>query len=148
MDNNIQNIINDSYTAGIIDGEGTITLTKKSKLSLFRYPTISVSSTTYSILDFLYKTYDGHLTNKINYKSHHKQSWVWNLRNRPALNFLEKIYPYLKEPVKKYRANLLIKEYINLTPRNGKYTQNMKTKKLNFEHRFFHPSDTITNQKS
>lgn len=38
------------YLAAIIDGEGTVTLTKGSS---FRYPTIEVSSTTLEIVEYL-----------------------------------------------------------------------------------------------
>lgn len=38
------------YLAAIIDGEGTITLTKDKE---FRYPVIQVTSTTYEIVDYL-----------------------------------------------------------------------------------------------
>ena len=47
------------------------------------------------------------------------------------------------EPSKVYRANLIVNEYNKLTPRNGKYTDEMKANKRDFEYRFFHPSDTI-----
>ncbi len=41
--------IESAYLAGIIDGEGTITLTKDGE---FRYPAVSVASTTIEILEW------------------------------------------------------------------------------------------------
>ena len=82
------------------------------------------------------------MSNKV-YKENHKQSWHWTLVGNKVLNLLPKILPYMLEPSKVYRANLLVSEYNKLTPRNGKYTDEMKSSKRDFEYRFFHPSDTI-----
>lgn len=51
-----------AYTAGIIDGEGTITLTKIHSSNEFRYPVVSVSSTTYSFLEYLKLHFGGTIT--------------------------------------------------------------------------------------
>ena len=44
---------------------------------------------------------------------------------------------YLNEPKKKARAQLIIKDYIRLTPRNGRYSEEIKQQKLKFEEEFF-----------
>lgn len=43
----------------------------------------------------------------------------------------------MHEPKKRARANLILKDYIRLTPRNGKYTEEMRQLKLKFEEEFF-----------
>ena len=48
----MENQIIYAYTAGIIDGEGTITLTKTHSHNEFRYPVLSMTSTTYSFLEY------------------------------------------------------------------------------------------------
>ncbi len=49
------------YLAAIIDGEGTVTLTKDSS---FRYPTIEVSSTTLEIVEYLKDHFGGVISRK------------------------------------------------------------------------------------
>jgi hypothetical protein len=126
-----------AYSAGLIDGEGTITLSKEFKHSRFRYPCVSISSTTYELLEYMKTTFGGSISNQKKYKDHYKNSWSWKLDYDRALVFLEKIFPYMKEPEKIRRANLLLKEYKSLTPRNGKYTELQTTNKLRFEAEFF-----------
>lgn len=125
----------DCYTAGLIDGEGTITLSK-SKNS-FRFPTVSVSSTSHELLEFLKLTYGGYISNHKTYKAHHKKSWSWSLKRDSALYFLERISVYLKETSKKRRALFILKFYKKVTPRNGKYTEFQISKKQQFERIFF-----------
>lgn len=59
------------------------------------------------------------------------------------LSYTAGILPYMKEPEKIKRAQLIVNEYKQLTPRNGKYSKEQLSKKLNFEERFFHPSASI-----
>lgn len=128
------------YTAGLFDGEGTVTLTKRGKS---RLPIVSVTSTTYELLQFLKQTYGGTISKQKVYKKHHKQSWSWKAAYDTAISFLSSITPYLKEPAKRYRAQLILSEYKSLTKRNGKYSQEELSQKIDFEHRFFHPSTPV-----
>jgi hypothetical protein len=135
--------INHAYTAGIMDGEGTITLSKLSSTSKFRSPVITVSSTTHCLLTFLQENYGGTIcTHKI-YQQHHKPSWSWMLRYNNTITFLENVLPYMREPNKVYRGDLIVNQYKSVTPRNGKYTDEMLLAKTKFEYDFFHPSDTL-----
>lgn len=135
--------INHSYAAGLIDGEGTITLSKNKSSDKFRKPAISVSSTTYELLQFLKNHYGGSISRHKTYQDHHKESWSWKLSYNKAIDFIQIILPYLKEPEKVRRCTLIITEYKTLTPRNGKYTEELSQLKENFEYRFFHPSSAI-----
>lgn len=139
----MEKIINLAYTAGILDGEGTITLTKQHAVDRFRKPIVSVSSTTLSLLEFLKENYNGSISKHKVYQDHHKQSWSWKLSYDSAILFLVDVVPYMKEPEKIKRAQLIVNEYKQLTPRNGKYSKEQLSKKLNFEERFFHPSTSI-----
>lgn len=125
-----------AYTAGIIDGEGTITLTKIHSSNEFRYPVVSVSSTTYSFLEYLKLHFGGTIT-PIKVKSNCKPAWHWVLRGNKVISLLSNIQPYLLEPNKLYRANLIIENYTKLTPRNGKYTDELRKAKHDFENNFF-----------
>lgn len=123
------------YLAGIIDGEGTIILTKDKE---FRYPTIAVSSCTLGILETVKEICDGGvITPKRTYKSTHSPSWAWKIERQRAIAILEEVTPFLKEPKKKARAELIIKDYTRLTPRNGRYTDELRAAKHEFEDAFF-----------
>lgn len=130
----------DIYTAGLFDGEGTVTLATAN--GKFRYPVVSVSSTTYSLLEFLQNNYGGHISKHKTYKAHHMQSWSWKTTHNSALLFLEKILNYLKEPEKQRRALLLTQRYKKVTRRNGRYSKKQQEEKLAFEYQFFHPSSS------
>lgn len=129
-----------AYAAGLFDGEGTVTLSKQKASAKFRTPTVSVSSTTLSLLEFLKELFGGSIVAQKVYQDHHKQSWSWKLDYNRALNFLCQILPFMREPDKIRRAKLLLEVYPSITPRNGKYTEEMIQSKLEFEHEFFHPS--------
>lgn len=131
-------ILTIAYAAGLVDGEGTITLIKGN--SKFRSPVVSMSSTTYELVDFMKSTFGGHISHHKTYKPHHKPSYSWKIGYNRAIWFLELVLPFLKEPEKKRRALLIISSYKNTTIRNGKYSQKMLTSKLAFESEFFHPS--------
>lgn len=123
------------WLAGIIDGEGTITLTKDKR---FRYPTISVASCTLEILEEIKRICGcGVITTKRTYKEGHSPSWTWKITHQRAIAILEEIVDCLFEPKKKARAELIIQDYIRLTPRNGKYTEEGERLKLEFEEKFF-----------
>lgn len=129
-----------AYIAGIIDGEGTITLSKVRKSAQFRAPVVSVSSTTLEILEYLKSHFGGSIVKHKVYQKHHKQSWSWKLDYTRAVKLCEAILPYLLEPEKRRRAMLLIDVYGRVTSRNGKYSPEQLSAKMAFEHDFYHPS--------
>lgn len=122
------------YLAGIIDGEGTITLTKDGE---FRYPVMTVSSTTYEIMEYLKSHFGGAISKKNERNPNWKQAYCWKIERRKMISLLEEITPLLNEPKKRARAELIIKDYIRLTPRNGRYSEELKQAKIDFENSFF-----------
>ena len=70
-----------AYIAGLVDGEGTVTLTR---------------------------------------------------RHRQALALLSQTLPWLRS-YKRARAELIIRDYVRLTPRNGKYSPDKKRDRIRFE---------------
>lgn len=132
----MNDIITYSYTAGIIDGEGTVTLSVRNS-GKYRSPVVSVTSTTYELLEFLKTNYGGTIRKQKVYKEHHKQSWCWNVINDGALNMLQRVKPYMREPKKIKRSEHLLSNYKNVTVRNGKYTAEQAAFKLKFESEFF-----------
>ena len=130
-----------NYAAGLIDGEGTIGLERIRAASLFRAPYVSVSSTTFELMCWLSNNFGGYTSTHKVYKETHKQSWLWKVRAHEQLfPLLEGITPLLKVPEKKYRAELILWEYRELTKRNGKYTADERKAKEYFEKRFFDPT--------
>lgn len=128
--------IEKGYIAGIIDGEGSICLTRN-RLNEFRSPSVTVASTTYELIEYLKNKIGGVVSIKAKEKDNYKQSWIWCIRTNLALELLEEIQNYLLVPEKKYRANLLTSKYKQVTPRNGKYSEEKLKEKLAFEEEFF-----------
>ena len=132
-----------AYLAGLFDGEGTVTLMRKNSSDKFKAPTLSMTSTTLCLLELCKSIFGGNIYNQKTYKEHHKQAWVWSVRYNAAISAAEKLIPYILEPSKRYRLNLLLTHYKQVTVRNGQYTHEQLQKKLAFEHEFFHPSNSI-----
>lgn len=133
-----------AYIAGIFDGEGTITLTRKAK-GKPRHLALTVSSCEYDLLAFLLKTIKaGLITSKRTYKNGHSEAYTYRLLNRQALALLIQIAPHLRT-YKRRRAKIVLKDYVRLTPRNGKYSLQQLKLKEKFEKRFF---DMLPNSKS
>ena len=132
MDIKSLSAVDAAYLAGFIDGEGTITLTRKHK-NENRQLAITISNTERQILEFCLNAIGaGKITNKKTTKSHHTPSFTYAIYNRQALTVLEQIVPYLRS-YKVKRAQLILESYIALTPRNGKYTEKMLHQRKEFE---------------
>ena len=109
------------YLAGLIDGEGTITLSRRN-LNKHRALVITISSTEMSILKYAQKIIGvGKITNKRITKAHHTPSFTYQVANRQALDILKQTTEHLRS-YKADRAHLAIQDYTRLTPRNGRYT--------------------------
>jgi hypothetical protein len=121
------------YTAGLIDGEGTVTLSKGNK---FRYPVVSVTSTSKELIDFLHETFGGTVVIQKIYKHNHKPSWSWRLTYDRAIEFIQQIRPFMKEHSKCKRCDMILSTYKTITNRNGKYTSEQIQAKLDFETAF------------
>ena len=121
-----------AYIAGLIDGEGTVTLTRKHK-NEFRQLCVSISSTERGLLEYVLSvTGVGKITNKSTSKSHHSHSYAYAVYNRQALSLLVAVAPYLKS-YKRGRTRLILSDYLAVTPRNGKYTDEILARKKAFE---------------
>ncbi|HCD05043.1 MULTISPECIES: LAGLIDADG family homing endonuclease [unclassified Methylophaga] len=121
-----------AYIAGLIDGEGTITLCRKHK-NENRQLAVSISSTEKYLLEYVLEVVGaGKITTKKTVKTHHSPSFTYAIYNRQALSLLEQISPYL-QTYKKYRSRLILKDYLRLTPRNGKYNEDLRAAKQDFE---------------
>jgi hypothetical protein len=124
-----------AYAAGILDGEGSISLTRVRK-NRYPSPQVSVSTTDPELLDWFRARFGGSIVRKPSYKPTHSQSYEWKVTDREALRVLERMRPYMVIERKKRRCDLLLAEYLACTPRNGRYTQEQLERKQLLIERF------------
>ncbi len=124
-----------AYLAGLVDGEGTITLTYKQK-NAQRHLAVTISSTEYGLLEHARRVIGvGKITRKTRSKDKHSPSFAYQIYSRQALDVLRQITPFLRG-YKKGRATFALNRYVALTPRNGKYSPTLLKQRLKFAERF------------
>ncbi|MBM7600615.1 hypothetical protein JOC34_003026 [Virgibacillus halotolerans] len=127
-----------AYIAGIIDGEGTITLTRFHQ-NEHRRPCITISSNDKELLIYIQLLVGGSIYSKKNYNpTKHRNSFTLYIKKKHEVFFtLNTVYLFLRIGQKRKRAEWILKHYNDVTARNGKYTEVMFKKKLLFEENFF-----------
>ena len=100
--------IKDAYTAGIIDGEGSISLSVDGEA--FKGVVI-VDSTTQELVEWLRKEMGGGCY-KLKQRKNRKQQHRWRLYGKRAAMLLQRLYPYLI--VKKKHAKIYCKFYLTM----------------------------------
>ncbi len=126
-----------AYIAGIIDGQGSIMLLRFHN-NQFPSPCISISSTTIELLEWIKSiTKIGSIKSKKNYNiEKYADSFTYTVKYNDAIDLLIQIEPYLIIKTKKKRAQLIIEKYKSVTPRNGKYSNEMIKAKEEFYKEF------------
>jgi hypothetical protein len=110
-----------AYVAGIIDGEGTVTLTRRHKNET-PSPNVSIANTNIEMLKWIREKIGcGIIVKRSKRKTNHSTSYVLTLSDYNALTLLADIKNFLI--IKKPHAELILKHYKKSTPRNGKYTK-------------------------
>lgn len=131
-----------AYLAGLTDGEGTITLSRSNR-NKHRGHVVTISNTEIAILRHVQETVGvGKITNKRISRVNHTPSYTYHVTNGQALDLLQQIGPFMKSH-KAARARLVLKEYLRLTPRNGRYTKDQLERRETFIEEFFairHPT--------
>lgn len=123
-----------AYIAGLIDGEGTVTLSRRHR-NENRQLVVSISNTDRPLLDYVLSTIGaGKITGKRTSQSHHTPSFTYAISNRQALALLNQTFPYLKT-YKAKRSDIILRDYIRLTPRNGHYSPEIKQARTEFENK-------------
>ncbi|WP_406686280.1 LAGLIDADG family homing endonuclease [Rossellomorea vietnamensis] len=127
-----------AYLAGIIDGEGSITLTRMHDKE-HRRPCITVASTDYELLEYLQILTNGQITKKKNYHpDRHLNSYTLSIKAKnQVLYILKLVFPFLRVLKKKKRASWILDHYDRVTVRNGKYSTDKLKQKVTFEEEFF-----------
>lgn len=124
--------IDAAYVAGLIDGEGTVTLSRK-HAGENRQLSVSISNTERDILEFvLQRVGAGKITRKRVAKLEHVPSFTYAIWNRQALDLLTQVAPHLRS-YKRKRTQCVLDHYVRLTPRNGKYTLSLLAERKEFE---------------
>ena len=99
-----------AYTAGIIDGEGSIHLTKgrnrKLKQGYCISLVISVGNTNEWLVQWLKMQFGGQVYYKDCQNPKWKPCWTWIIANKQAGEFLELILPYLQ--IKRPQAEIAL----------------------------------------
>ena len=126
-----------AYIAGIVDGEGSISLVKQGK-NQYHSPLISIASADLELLEWVQKTTGyGTIIKKKNYNpSKHKDSYAINIRYNQAISLLKEIVEFLVITRKKKRAQLILSEYKKVTLRNGRYNKDLLERKTIFYRNF------------
>ena len=123
------------YLAGLIDGEGTITLSRRN-LNKHRALVVNVSNTELRISEHVQEiTGVGKINNKRIAKAHHTPSFTYQVANRQALDILKQIAEHLRS-YKADRDHLALQDYTRLTPRNGRYTPAQLQERTQFIEKF------------
>ncbi len=116
-----------AYLAGIIDGEGTVTLARNRKNET-PSPSVTVANNNLELLEWIKGLVGGTIISKKKHKAHHSDSYAWAMRSDKAIQLLKDVRQYLI--VKKPQADLIINKYKSVTHRAGKYTPEMLEKKM------------------
>jgi len=130
------NSVEAAYIAGLIDGEGTIALSHRTK-NEYRRLEVAISNTDFKLLRQVKSSVGaGQIARKRPRNKRHAMGYTYRICNRQAFNLLIQISSYLKT-YKRKRAELVLKNYIKLTPRNGKYSPRLLEQRKKFIKAFF-----------
>lgn len=123
-----------AYAAGLIDGEGHITILTRGK-NPWRKPFLCVANTEKELVRFLQQRFGGGIY--IQRRPNKKEVHVWRLLGNPCLALLPKLIPFMRDKKKLARARMLVKEYPKYSnPRGVSYTARRRLAKHRFEERF------------
>lgn len=104
-----------AYTAGLLDGEGSIGIVVMNPSAKNRYKLpfhqlhVHVVNTNKEVLDWLKDTFGGSIC--VHDKKSKSDTWTWQIYTKNAKKFLELIYPYLKIKRKQARLAIEFREY-------------------------------------
>lgn len=77
----------------------------------------------------------GQITSKRTYSRNHKPSFAYKVTNRQAIDLLRQIVPY-RRSYKARHAALALVRYVQVTPRNGRYSPELQRAREAFEREF------------
>lgn len=116
-----------AYFAGIVDGEGSIVISKNNASSGQLYLRITVVNSNREVLELLRGIYEGGISTKKKYKTTDKQCWTWQVSSHKAKVFLFDIYEFLI--IKKAQAEIAFR-FIETFEEGKKIRGNTEQRKL------------------
>jgi hypothetical protein len=123
-----------AYIAGLVDADGTITVTRK-HVNENRHPALTISNTDRHLLEFVLMLVGaGKITAKRRTSANHSPSYAFAIYNRQALELIRQLRPFLRT-YKAKRSDVILSDYLRLTPRNGKYNAAALRARKSFEDR-------------
>jgi hypothetical protein len=81
-----------SYFAGIVDGEGCISLARREKYITI---TLQITNTNRPLLEWIQTRFSGGIYPVKDKRPTRKQSWLWSVAGAKALRAISEAYPYL-----------------------------------------------------
>jgi hypothetical protein len=131
--------MNWEYISGFFDADGHITLTApkgKEKTTHVGFTNIDLNLLE-SIKYFIFSEIGvkGVISKRTSKKEHHSDCYNLVYRYDLALKVASKINSHHYK--KKEKIKLVLEKYKSVTPRNGKYTEDMKKMRENFVNEFF-----------
>jgi LAGLIDADG-like domain len=132
------------YVAGFFDADGSVSLTRLGRLEN-RSPVIVFTNTQKAILDkiriHLVKAIPegpiGSLIRRPGRKLGHSMTYDLKYSHNNALVVARLLLAFSLHPEKTRKLKLLVGYYQSVTPRNGKYTPEMRAAKQEFETEFY-----------
>ena len=109
-----------AYVAGIIDGEGNISLVHQSNTTKSLIAVVTVHNTNEWLIQWLHLAFGGHTY--VTDDGYEEKGWKpihrWRVTSMQALDVLELVYPYLR--LKKPQAEIAIR-FLKMRGRKGRW---------------------------
>ena len=123
---NVLSDLDSAYIAGLLDGEGGISLIRNHSYSQNRKTTcalrVSVSNTHIGVLEWLaLKVGYGRIDKSSSSFNTRKVCWCWTINGRRSIDFLKQLYPFLK--IKKFQAEVAFEFGETILYPGGELTQ-------------------------
>lgn len=109
-----------AYLAGIIDGEGCITLNCVSAKRAFPRPVLDVTSCDKELTDWLHDTFGGTVRERKPKNPRHSTAYVWRLNQNAMLSLLPEVIPYMRIIRKIEKAQFLVDHWHRYDGRTDK----------------------------
>jgi len=132
--------MNWNYISGFFDTDGYITMVSpnkgKNKTLYIGFTNVELNILE-EIKDFIQSELNvkGSISKKTARKENHSDSYDLKYLYNNALKVIEQIETY--HPKKKHRKEIITEQYLKLTPRNGKYSDEMKKEREKMIDTFF-----------
>jgi len=96
---NVLTVAHWAYAAGIVDGEGCITIKRTKAIGTYRRPryiaNVSVVNSNIHMIEWLHENFGGSFFARKKQRDFHKNTWAWDASALVAAKFCEGILPYL-----------------------------------------------------